>query len=103
MEGGLYEWEDILEAMANGSMQSFSDGQSFVLTRIVDYPRKRVLEILLLVGTVEEIHATEPRVIQFAQDHGCEAIIGYGRLGWEGVMPDGWRKVFSFYIKELKK
>jgi hypothetical protein len=101
LEGGLYMFEDVLTNLQSGLMQSFSEGDSFIVTRITPYPRKTVLEIVLMVGTAEEILACEPRIVEFAKLQGCSAMLGYGRLGWESFMTDGWRKVFSFYLKEL--
>lgn len=101
MEGGLYTFEDVLGLIFNSQMQSFSEGDSLIVTRVVDYPQKRVLEIVLLVGVAEEILRIEPRLAEFASDNRCTALLGYGRLGWEKFMGEGWRKVFAFYIKEL--
>lgn len=101
LEGGLFEWEDILEALKVGDMQSFTDGDSLILTRIAVYPRKKVLEIILVFGSLDQVHAIEPRLIEFAKTHECVAVLAMGRLGWEGAMTPGWRRVFSYYIKEL--
>lgn len=102
MEGGLYEFEDILDAINNGHMQSFSDGDSLVVTRISHFPRKKVLEIIIALGTIEQLMAIEPRLVDFAKEWGCSAMMAYGRLGWEGVMTKGWKRVFSFYMRDLK-
>lgn len=103
MEGGLYEYEDLLESLQTGMMQSFANGDSVIITRVTPFPRKKVLEIILLVGVAEEILALEPRLIEFAKQQGCDAMLGYGRNGWESFMTDGWRKVFAFYLKEFDK
>ena len=103
LEGGLYTFEDVLHNIRHGDMQSFTEGESLLVTRISQFPRKKALELVLMVGRADELLVLEPQLIDFALNHGCDVMLGYGRLGWENFMTDGWRKVYSFYIKDVSK
>lgn len=100
-QGGLYSWEDILAELEAGSLQSFSEGESTVFTSVREYPRKRVLDVRLAVGTMNEIYAIQPRVVAFAKEQGCELLQAFGREGWVGVSTPGWERVASIYIRRL--
>ena len=39
--GGLYSVSDILGAIAAGHMQSFTEGDSWAITKVVQFPRAR--------------------------------------------------------------
>ena len=45
--GAVYTVSDILAAIAEGRMQSFTDGDSWAITQVVDYPRARMLDVLV--------------------------------------------------------
>lgn len=103
MEGGFYDFEDIMVALEAGQMQSFAEGESVIFTRVNMFPRRKVLELVLMVGVAEELQSMEPRLIEFAKQYGCDGMMGSGRLGWEAFMTDGWRKVVSTYVKDFAK
>jgi hypothetical protein len=101
MGGGFFDFEDILSALESGQMQSFSENDSWLVTRVCKWPRKTGLEILFAVGSLRDIKAMEPRVMAFARENSCEVMIAQARLGWRGHMTDGWETTTSIYIKEL--
>lgn len=101
--GGFYTLNDILTEIAEGKMQSFVEGNSWVITRIVIYPRAKSLEVFAALGDIEELRVLHDRILDFAAEVGAGVIQAYGRKGW---IPDarrrGWRvKARSFvYQKE---
>ena len=90
--GGLYTVGDILERIGSGRMQSFTHGESWVVTQIGVFPQKRVLEIIAAVGDIDELRILHDKVLNFALEMEIPVIQAYGRLGW---VPDalgrGWK------------
>lgn len=99
--GDLYTVDDILAEIADGRMQSFNVGESWVVTKVVNYPNKKVLDIVAAAGTLAELFEAQPIVDAFAREHACEAIMAFGRSGWERIMTDGWKKVGHTYMREI--
>lgn len=97
--GGLYVVDDIRDALAHNDMQSFVEGESVAITRIAIYPRAKVVEVLAVVGKLDEARILHDRVLIFAAEVGAKAIIAYGRYGW---LPDaerrGWKVVAENYV-----
>lgn len=97
--GGLYTVSDVLEAIAANKVQSFVEGESWALTRIAAYPRARVLEVLAVVGRLDEARVLHDRILEFAAREGVKVIQAYGRMGW---MPDavarGWKVKAKNYV-----
>jgi hypothetical protein len=89
--GGLYSVQDILTAIARGKMQSFAENNSWAITQIAVYPKAKVLEIVAVVGDLDDLRILHDKVLKFAENMGIGVITAYGRKGW---FPDaekrGW-------------
>jgi hypothetical protein len=102
--GGLYTLNDILTAIGTGKMQSFAEGNSWAITQISSYPRTKVLEIIAVVGDIDELRILHDRIMVFAAEIGASVIQAYGRKGWiTDAKQRGWRvKSRSFvYQKDM--
>lgn len=102
--GDLYSWLDVLDACAHGNMQMLSEGDSFVVVKIADFPKRRVLDIVLAYGDLKELHVLKSRVYQFGVTYNCSKVMAtFARDGWdkEIVEGDGWERVGSIYVKDL--
>lgn len=102
--GGLYTWEDILDGLQKGDMQMFSYENSFVVTKVSDYPRKRVLDLMLAYGVKSELKELEPQLLRFAEKVGATTMMAsMSRRGWEAQMVegDGWTVVGTMFLKDL--
>jgi hypothetical protein len=102
--GGAYAVQDILTAIAEGRMQSFAENDSWAVTQVVDYPRTRMLDILVALGDLEECRKLHDKVLQYARDHDIGLVQAYGRRGWIGdAISHGWkvRTTSYLYQKEL--
>lgn len=90
--GGLYTTQDILAEIASGKMQSFAHKDSWMLTRIMDYPRGRCLEVFALVGNLDDCLAMHDRLLDYANEVGATVIQAYGRKGWlKSGQARGWK------------
>ena len=96
--GGLYLLDDILTRIGDGRMQSHVVNNSWAVTEIGDFPRARKLNILAMVGDIEDVDELERKVLSYASDVNAGLISAYGRRGWLPIARDlGWRvKAKSF-------
>jgi hypothetical protein len=103
-QGGLYQLSDILERITDGTMQSWVENNSWAITQISVYPRRRLLEIVAAAGDLPDCRILHDRILQFANDMKVDLVAAYGRHGWA---PDaehhGWKiKTESYlYHKEI--
>jgi hypothetical protein len=103
-QGGLYSLKDILDHIANGTMQSWVLNNSWAVTQISVYPRRRLLEIVAVVGDLGDCRILNEMIVKFANDVGVDLIASYGRRGWVRLGERlGWKvKTTSYlYHKEL--
>jgi hypothetical protein len=98
--GGFYTFEDILTLIHKGLMQSFAEGDNWVVTQVNTFPRKTVLEIVLVVGDLEALRAMEPRLLEFKEEVGADMIMASGRLGWLRVPSDDWKPVSVNFVRQ---
>lgn len=97
--GALWTVQDILSAIAAGKMQSFVEGDSWAITQIADFPRARVLEILVALGDLEQCRRLHRRILQFARDNDIGLVQAYGRRGWiRDATALGWRVRTTSYL-----
>lgn len=97
--GNLYTVNDILTEIAQNKMQSFVEGESVAITRIALYPRAKVVEVLAVVGKVDEARVLHDRVLVFAAEVGARVIQAYGRKGWlHDAQRRGWKVIAENYV-----
>ncbi len=101
---GKYAPEDIRRGLDERTYQLWMANilDSICVTTIVDYPRKRVCNVLLAAGNrlhrwVDEMDAT---ISAWAKEKGCQSIETYGRPGWERVLKNN-RKLHVVLGREL--
>jgi hypothetical protein len=102
--GGLYTLNDVLTAIGKGSMQSFSHRNTWAITQICIYPRTKVLNVIMMVGDLEDYRAIDKKITDFATEMGIGLIAAIGRKGWRPFGERrGWIVKASSYIyhKEL--
>lgn len=101
--GGFYTFEDILERVTDGRMQSFAHNDSWVVTQICVFPRKTVLDVVFAVGDSADLEIIHSDVIGFARRLDIPMIMAaMGRDGWDPYAKrNGWSRVASVYFKEI--
>lgn len=102
--GDTYTFEDILHEINEGHMQSFVEGESWVVTQIVDFPRKRYLEIVFAVGNLDELRVIYPLLEQFAGEIQADGLRAFGRPGWMRqfeIDKHGWVETTRVYVREF--
>jgi hypothetical protein len=97
--GGLYTLNDILTAIAEGRMQSFVEGESWVVTQVCQFPRQKVLEVFAAVGDLDDLRILHDRIIAFAAEIGAGVIRAYGRKGWlADAAREGWKVKARYFV-----
>ena len=102
--GDTYTLDDILAEINEGRMQSFVEGESWAVTQIVDFPRKRYVEIVFAVGDLSELKAIYPRIEQFAREIQADGLRAFGRPGWMrqfNIDNYGWSETTRVYVREF--
>jgi hypothetical protein len=99
--GDLYTFDDIMALIKEGKMQSFTCGDTWIVTQVNEFPRKKVLEIALVVGNIWEAIEFLPEIYDYARQVGATRVTGFGRDGWWEHHDAGWKKVGTMYAKDM--
>jgi len=103
-QGGLWALHDILERISDGRMQSFVHNNSWIVTQISVYPRRRLLEIVAAIGDLKDCRLLHGEILAFANRMNVDLVAAYGRRGWaRDADRNGWKiKTTSYlYHKEM--
>lgn len=69
--------------MCEGGDAHFWDGpNSCIVTEIIESPRKRFLNFFLAAGSMRELEAMTPLILEWGKDNGCTHALMTGRPGW---------------------
>ena len=99
--GGLYLVDDLLSAIAEDRMQSFSIGNSWAITQVNQFPRAKRLQIIAIVGHLEDVDALHAQILDYADEANVGLLSTYGRMGWlrEGSWQRlGWKLKAKNYL-----
>lgn len=100
--GGTHVFEDVRDAILDGRMQLWPAPDGCLVTEIVVYPRKTVLNVFLGGGKLSRLIDMHDDVAAWAKAQGCDAATINGRRGWERVYASrGWKPVHTCLGKEL--
>jgi hypothetical protein len=101
MGGNLFNLDDIREHLKNGKMQGHVEGDTWAITQVHEWPQKKSVNILYVIGHIEESLKLEEKITKWAKEIGADAITAVGRDGWWEHRLPGWKKVGTLYSKEL--
>lgn len=89
---GSHDLADVLAMVAAGELQAWPGPASILITEVIDRPRSRVLHFFLAAGTMSEIRAMTPHVLEWGKSRGCTKATLAGRRGWSRsfLSRDGW-------------
>lgn len=100
--GDTHSLDDIVAMIRLGRMQSFVHKRSWALTEIFDFPRKRVCQIFLAMGEIDELMVLHDQIAEFAKQHECQLLRSIGRPGWRIFADENdWTLGAQVYLKEL--
>ena len=78
----LYSLKDIENGIASGQFQLWPGTKSIMITEVVRYPQKSIMNLLFCGGKMEELLDMLPEFERFATFVGCSRLYGGGRKGW---------------------
>lgn len=100
--GGTHLFEDIEAMLASGVLQLWPTPKGCIITEIIAFPRKRVVNVFLGGGELDQIMVMHESVIEWAKAQGCDALTMSGRMGWiKPLTAHGWKRQHASYIKEF--
>ncbi len=100
--GGTHSFDDIMQAINSGHMQSFAKGNTWAVTQILEMPQKRLLEIVLVVGDMEEARELHDVVVAYGRSKGCDLVRTFARDGWTpDAKQNGWTTGHRVFLKDL--
>ena len=100
---GTHEWDDIVAGIASSKMQLWAAPRGCIVTEIVVYPRKKVINIFLAGGELDQIMDMEHDIGLWAKSHGCTGGMMTGRLGWKKPLTEnGWKLQHVHFHKEIE-
>jgi len=100
--GGTHDFIDIAEGIYKQTLQLWPTPRGCLVTEIVVYPQKRVLNIFLGGGEMDQILDMHSDVIEWAKLQGCSALTMSGRFGWKKPLKQhGWKALHASYVKEI--
>ena len=100
LAGGTHTMDDVVEQIAAGDAQLWTDGESVVVTEIHQTPRKRVLHFWLAAGNLDAVVRLSDQATEWGKTMGCEMATLVGRRGWERALT-GWTPTLTLMRKEI--
>lgn len=77
-----YTLEDLRHFLLSGDMQLWLVPGGVWVTSILAYPRKRVLELVIVAGEYQEWLSSLDELKKYARQMDCAHIEMFGRVGW---------------------
>lgn len=101
--GGTHNFADIVQGIHSNKMQLWPSAKGCIVTEIVVYPRKKLINIFLGGGELNQILDMHSDVISWAKQQGCSGMTMTGRLGWKKPLAEyGWKVLHQSYAKEFE-
>ncbi len=104
---GNYRLQDYFEALMAGTMQlwvAYSDDelQAAMVTQISNFPRKRLLSVMLLAGRSRSMWwPFYGHLEEWAKQQGCVGMEAFARKGLLKWLKD-WRRVYTVIRKDFE-
>ncbi|NBW14348.1 MAG: hypothetical protein EBR82_40755 [Caulobacteraceae bacterium] len=83
--GNLFSLDDVLEAIQIGQAQFWPGKNCALITELKKYPQKKICNVWLAGGDLEEIKHIVTYIRLFAKQTDCDAITLQGRPGWQKI------------------
>ena len=98
----LYTLDDIDKELASGDMQGHVEGNTWAITKVQQFPRRKAVHIMFVVGNLSDSFALENKIHNWADSIGADLLTAVGREGWWGFRTPGWRITGQFYSKDIR-
>ena len=100
--GGTHNYQDIVDGISSGYMQLWPAERGCLVTEITTYPRKKILNVFLGGGELDQLIEMHDDLSAWGKAQGCDAATIIGRPGWERIYKArGWQRQHVVLAKEL--
>jgi len=100
--GGTHDFDDVVKGIIDGTMQLWPSPRGCIVTEIVVYPKKKVLNVFLGGGELDQLLDMHNDVTDWAKSYNCEALTITGRFGWKKPLKaHGWEPLHASFQKEI--
>ena len=100
--GGTHVFADIVAGCVSGNMQLWPAERACMVTELVVFPQKKVVNVFLAGGDLDQIEDMQESIAQWARQQGCTAATISGRPGWTKVLKStGWKPLHVTLSREL--
>lgn len=96
-----YDFQDIMNQLRTGQMQGHVVGNTWGITQVHDWPQRRSVNVLFVIGDMKDVAELEAKIVKWARDIGADLLTATGREGWAPFVLDGWKPVGTVYSKDL--
>ena len=100
--GNTHSFKDIVDGVISGTLQLWAGEKGCAVTEIVVYPNKKVLNVFLAGGKLEQITDMQEDAVKWAKEQGCDGMSLSGRKGWIKILnKTGWKPLQTVLAKEI--
>lgn len=93
---GTHDFWDIVDGVYSGHMQLWPRAKGCLVTEVVVYPKRKILNVFLGAGELDELADMHQDIIKWARDSGCDGASINGRRGWVRAFKQyGWKEIQS--------
>ena len=97
----LFNLDDIEAGLTTGDLQGHVEGDTWAITQIHQWPRKKAVNVLFVVGSLDNSVKLENRIESWARDQNATLLTAVGRGGWWAFRTPGWKIVGNLYSKVI--
>jgi len=101
MNNNVFSLEDIRDELQSGRMQSHSIGDTWAITQVHQWPRRKSVNVLFVVGSIGDSLQLEYKIESWAKEIGADLVTAVGRDGWWSKRTPGWKKMGTLYSKDV--
>jgi len=99
--GNLYTLDDLEAELLAGNIQGHVEGDTWAITQIQNWPRRKVVNIMFVIGSIEHAGKLEEKISEWAKEIGASLVTAVGRDGWWVHRTPGWKIAGTLYSKEI--
>lgn len=100
---GTHTYDDVRAMIERGDAQFWPGPASCIVTEVIGFPRRKILNLFLAGGKIDELHAMLPLVLAWGTAQGCDGARLAGRRGWGRTFlrHEGWAEAAVVYSSDL--
>jgi hypothetical protein len=99
---GTHTIEDVRQQVLDGTAQLWPAPRGAMVTEVVTFPRRKVMNIFLAGGDLDQLLEMETDATEWCKGWGATGVMLHGRKGWEKVLAErGYRHLYTVLGKDF--